>query len=180
MKNFLENNQKHEIRATISIDIILYEPNELQLEELRNILSENLNIDENFNAKGEISLKYIRYIIRELVKDGAFIDEYNDDQLSELIENGNKNIKRLLSEISDLLHEISEDMLVEKAGLISTYSQIGTILNSTADMNMMQNKFDKLFKKNGYDVKFEDLMNGNITPELLESKKIKTKKKNKK
>jgi len=173
MKNFLESNQKQEIRAKISEDIVLYEPNNEQLEELKNILKDNLSIDENLNANGEISYKYIRWIIRNLCMNGAFIDEYNDDELENLIENGNKNIKRLINEIVSLLSEIGEDMLVEHDNLINTYSQIGTILNSNVDRANMERKFDKLFKKNGYDVQFKDLINGNIDLEKLEKKKIK-------
>ena len=170
MNNFLLNNQKQEIRFQMG-DIILYEPNEEQLEELKKILGENLKVDDNLNASGEIDYKYIRWIIRELCKDGAFVDEYTDDQLEELINNGNRNVRLLVNAIADLLSEIGEDMLLENAQLISTYSQIATILNSNSDKQAMEKKFNKLFKKNGYDVNFEDL--GNLTPEMLEKKKIK-------
>lgn len=168
MGNFLLDNQKQEIRVRISEDIILYEPNDEQLEELKDILKETLNVDNNFNATGEISYKYIRWIIRTLCKDGSFIDEYTDDQLETMIENGNRNIKLLVNAISDLLCEIGEDMLLENAQLIATYSQIATILNSNVEKIEMEKKFNKLFKKNGYDVQFSDI--GNLTPEMLEKK----------
>lgn len=181
MKNFLESNQKQEIRVRISEDIVLYEPNEEQMEDLRNILKENLKVDGNLNATGEISYKYIRWIIRNLCMNGAFIDEYSDDELEKLIENGNKYIKKLINEIMDLLSEIGEDLLVEHSNLIDTYSKMGTILNSNIDMENMKTKFDKLLKKNGYNnIKFEDVLNGNVDLEKLEKNKTKSKKQRKK
>lgn len=174
--NFLEQNQKQEIRAKISEDIILYEPSFEQIEELKNILKENLIVDENLNATGEISYKYIRWIVRELCANGAFVDEYDDDKLAELFNNGNRNIKLLLNEIVNLISEIGEDMLIEQANMINTYSQMATIMSNAKDQDTMKNKFNKLFKKNGFDVTFEDLEKGDITPEMLQNKRKKTKK----
>lgn len=167
--NFLEQNQKQEIRAIISDDIILYEPTDIQLNELKNILKDNMEVDKDLNGTVEMSYKYIRWIIRELCKDGAFIDEYTDEQLEDFIDNGNRNIKRLMDEIINLISEISEDMLVEYGSLITTYSQLINAVNTNADMVALESKIDKLFKKNGYEnIKFQDILEGKITPEMLE------------
>lgn len=175
MKNFLESNQKQEIRCKIDEDIILYEPNDLQIEEIKNIIKE-VEATNN-DGQVEISIKYIRYIIRELIKDGAFVDEYSDDELISLLENGNIKIKKMTEAISDLLSEVSEIMLMEQSNLIKTYTQMVNILNSNLEINEMKNKFDKLLKKNGYDVKFQDVLDGKITPDILNDKKLKKRKK---
>lgn len=174
MKNFLESNQKQEIRCKIDEDIILYEPNDSQIEEIKQILKEIEETNENNQA--EVPIKYVRYIIRELIKDGNFIDEYSDEKLISLLENGNIKIKKMTKAIGDLLSEISELMLIEQSDLIKTYTQMVNILNSNNEMSDMETKFNKLLKKNGYDVKFQDILNGNVTPEILKNKKTKRKK----
>lgn len=175
MKNFLEDNQKKEIRCKIDENIILYEPNDLQIEEIKNIIKD---VEESENkGQVEISIKYMRYIIRELIKDGVFVDEYSDDELISLLENGNIKIKKMNNAIADLLSEISEIMLMEQSNLIKTYTQMVTILNSNIEMNEMKNKFNKLLKKKGYNVKFEDVLEGKITPDMLTQKQSKKKKK---
>ena len=60
--SILKDNQKKEIRFQEG-EIILYEPNKVQLEELKNIITESTNIDlKNGEAVSELSYDIIRYI----------------------------------------------------------------------------------------------------------------------
>ena len=68
MSNFLKNNQKTEIRARISNDIILYEPSEEQIIKLKELMQEQqIKFDDNLNATGNVSYDAVRYIIKELL-----------------------------------------------------------------------------------------------------------------
>lgn len=170
MSNFLEENQKQEIRVKITEDIILYEPNEEQIEEIKNILKELDNGQEG-NINVDVPIKYIRYIMRNLCKDGAFVDEYTDDLLISKLSSGNINIELLKNAIGDLLSEINELIMIEQSNTIKIYNQMINILNSNNELEVMKSKFNKLFKKQGYDLKFEDVLNGNISIEELQKKK---------
>ena len=75
----LKNNQKKEIRFQKD-DVILYEPNKAQLDELKVIITENTNIDlENGEAVSELSYDIIRYIFKFLTSIGDEVD-YLDDE----------------------------------------------------------------------------------------------------
>ena len=77
----LKNNQKKEIRFQKD-DVILYEPNKAQLDELKIIITENTNIDlENGEAVSELSYDIVRYIFKFLTSIGDEVDDLDDEEL---------------------------------------------------------------------------------------------------
>ena len=107
----LKNNQKKEIRFQKD-DVILYEPNKAQLDELKVIITENTNIDlENGEAVSELSYDIIRYIFKFLTSIGDEVDDLNDEELEECIENGNNKISSLMIEIENMIREICDKLI---------------------------------------------------------------------
>jgi hypothetical protein len=91
MNNFLKENQMNDIRYQDK-DITLYNPTDIQYEQLKEIMRNVVTDGEN-NAI--INIKYIREIFRMLVKDGDFIDEYTNEELMKELDNGNRRIQLL-------------------------------------------------------------------------------------
>lgn len=174
----LKQHQKTEIRFQRD-NVILYEPTESQLEELNNILQNTLTTNENLDAKGEIDSRVIRMIIREMTSIGAEVDEYTDEELITMLDNGKRPLKLLMDEISIFINELTEDIQFNQYMQIDMMNKMANILNSAADQEKMKEKFNKLFKKSGMDITFDDLSKNNLDPKLLE-KQIKKVNKNKK
>lgn len=174
----LKQHQKTDIRFQRD-NIIMYHPTEIQLEEINKILSETLVINEGLDAKGEIDSKTIRYIIREMTSIGAEIDEYTDEEFLTLLDNGDRVINLLMREVSTFITELTEDMQYNQYLQIDTMSKMANIINNANDEAKMKEKFDKLFKKNGLNITFDDLTKTDVDPKLLE-KQIKKIGKNKK
>ena len=107
----LKNNQKKEIRFQKD-DVILYEPNKAQLDELKVIITENTNIDlENGEAVSELSYNIVRYIFKFLTSIGDEVDDLDDEELEECIENGNNKISSLMVEIENMIREICDKLI---------------------------------------------------------------------
>ena len=107
----LKNNQKKEIRFQKD-DVILYEPNKAQLDELKIIITENTNIDlENGEAVSELSYDIVRYIFKFLTSIGDEVDDLDDEELEECIENGNNKISSLMVEIENMIREICDKLI---------------------------------------------------------------------
>jgi hypothetical protein len=166
MSNFLKENQKEEIRyKSKDGKIILYNPTEEQYEELVGILKNAISMDSTNNV---LEIKYIREIFRNLVKGGHFIDDYTDEQLSQEIENGNRKIKILMREITELVQEITDDLFYEYTQQIKIMNNLFNIVSSNQDLETVKNKANKFFKKNKMDIKFEDFMNIQNNPQAIE------------
>lgn len=181
MGNFLKNNQKSDLRVVISDDIILYEPTSEQKEGIRKIIFSQIEATDGVNVEGEINYDVIRYIVRECVKYGAFIDEYTDDQIEDEFENGNINIKKLKYEIFDLIDEVLQEFQYEVLNMYKDINSIINVLSSNIEENKMYEKIQKLFKKQKINMDINDIIkhkdNPNKITELLE---IATSKKNNK
>ena len=107
----LKNNQKKEIRFQKD-DVILYEPNKAQLDELKVIITENTNIDlENGEAVSELSYDIVRYIFKFLTSIGDEVDDLDDEELEQCIENGNNKISSLMIEIENMIREICDKLI---------------------------------------------------------------------
>lgn len=159
MNNFLEENQKADIRyESDNGKIVLYEPNEDERNILKAIIAENIKRSKDGTISGTVSVKYIREIFRMLVKDGNFIDKYTDDELLDKLNKGNRKIKLLYREIEDLIFEISEEVIFDSINQVKFIDQLLNILKSNEDLEKVQKKLSKLLKKQGIDIKAEDLL----------------------
>lgn len=183
MSNFLKNNQKTEIRARISNDIILYEPSEEQITKLKELMQEQqIKFDDNLNATGDVSYDTVRYIIKELCKDGEWVDEYTDEQLDNEFANGNRYIKRLQNEIILLLEEIVEDIQYDMYTQIKAINSVLNIVDKETEENKIYEKITKLLKKQGMNVSVQEFVDNKDNPEklaeIIENSKVKNNKKN--
>lgn len=174
----LQNHKKKDIRFQKG-DLVIYEPNEVQYDEIVKIVEQNVTTNENLDAQGELGIKSIRYLIRELTSIGAEIDEMTDEELNLAFENGDRDLKLFIRELSVLIGEIVEDIQFKQYELIDTISKIFNILNSKEDEEGVKGKFNKLCKKKGIKMTFDEFIELQGNPEEL-NKRMNPKKKSKK
>ena len=153
----LKNNQKKEIRFQKD-DVILYEPNKAQLDELKVIITENTNIDlENGEAVSELSYDIIRYIFKFLTSIGDEVDDLNDEELEECIENGNNKISSLMIEIENMIREICDKLINSYIREIRSINEKFKILELNGELENVKSEFNTMAKKNNLNVTFDDL-----------------------
>ena len=153
----LKNNQKKEIRFQKD-DVILYEPNKAQLDELKIIITENTNIDlENGEAVSELSYDIIRYIFKFLTSIGDEVDDLDDEELEECIENGNNKISSLMVEIENMIREICDKLINGYMREIRNINEKFKILELNGELENVKSEFNTMAKKNNINVTFDDL-----------------------
>ena len=153
----LKNNQKKEIRFQKD-DVILYEPNKAQLDELKVIITENTNIDlENGEAVSELSYDIVRYIFKFLTSIGDEVDDLDDEELEECIENGNNKISSLMVEIENMIREICDKLINGYMREIRNINEKFKILELNGELENVKSEFNTMAKKNNLNVTFDDL-----------------------
>ena len=153
----LKNNQKKEIRFQKD-DVILYEPNKAQLEELKTIIIENTNIDlENGEAVSELSYDIVRYIFKFLTSIGDEVDDLDNEELEECIENGNNKISSLMIEIENMIREICDKLINSYIREIRNINEKFKILELNGELESVKSEFNTMAKKNNLNVTFDDL-----------------------
>ena len=153
----LKNNQKKEIRFQKD-DVILYEPNKVQLDELKTIIIENTNIDlENGEAVSELSYDIVRYIFKFLTSIGDEVDDLDDEELEECIENGNNKISSLMIEIENMMREICDKLINGYIREIRNINEKFKILELNGELESVKSEFNTMAKKNNLNVTFDDL-----------------------
>lgn len=154
----LQNNIRKDIRFQKG-DIILYEPNEIQKDEIKEILKNKLSINEQGEVKGGTNL---RYIYRELTSIGNEIDNLTDDQFSELIDEKsikyNRNMNLLYKEVIFLIDEISEDILYENIQQLKTINSMANIFNNNTEVEAIKNKLERLFKRKKINISVDEII----------------------
>ena len=153
----LKNNQKKEIRFQKD-DVILYEPNKAQLDELKIIITENTNIDlENGEAVSELSYDIVRYIFKFLTSIGDEVDDLDDEELEQCIENGNNKISSLMIEIENMIREICDKLINSYIREIRNINERFKILELNGELENVKSEFNTMAKKNNLNVTFDDL-----------------------
>ena len=153
----LKNNQKKEIRFQKD-DVILYEPNKAQLDELKVIITENTNIDlENGEAVSELSYDIVRYIFKFLTSIGDEVDDLDDEELEQCIENGNNKISSLMIEIENMIREICDKLINSYIREIRNINEKFKILELNGELENVKSEFNTMAKKNNINVTFDDL-----------------------
>lgn len=138
-------------------DLILYEPTQEQVEEIKLLIQDNSNVDENLNINGELEFKSIRWIIRELTSIGAEIDEMSDEDVKIAFDNGDRALQRLTKEITKLINEVAEDIFNQYMEQVKFLNSYVNVFNTTKDVDKLKEKVNKLFKKNKVNLTFDDL-----------------------
>lgn len=157
--SLLKDNQKKHIRLDNKV-FTLYEPYGIQLDELTNMIMENSKL-EGDEIVGEYGLKIIRYMLRELTNIGEEVNDYSDEELESLLDNGNAKLKELIRELECLISEICEDMVNETNNKLKMFNGLLNTLNTNDDINKMKEKFNKLSKKHKWGINFEELIVNN-------------------
>ena len=153
----LKNNQKKEIRFQKD-DVILYEPNKAQLDELKVIITENTNIDlENGEAVSELSYDIVRYIFKFLTSIGDEVDDLDDEELEQCIENGNNKISSLMIEIENMIREICDKLINSYIREIRNINEKFKVLELNGELESVKSEFNTMAKKNNLNVTFDDL-----------------------
>ena len=153
----LKNNQKKEIRFQKD-DVILYEPNKAQLDELKIIITQNTNTDlENGEAVSELSYDIIRYIFKFLTSIGDEVDDLDDEELEQCIENGNNKISSLMIEIENMIREICDKLINSYIREIRNINERFKILELNGELENVKSEFNTMAKKNNLNVTFDDL-----------------------
>ena len=153
----LKNNQKKEIRFQKD-DVILYEPNKAQLDELKVIITENTNIDlENGEAVSELSYDIVRYIFKFLTSIGDEVDDLDEEELEECIENGNNKISSLMIEIENMIREICDKLINSYIREIRNINEKFKVLELNGELESVKSEFNTMAKKNNLNVTIDDL-----------------------
>ena len=163
-KTILQKHKKSNIRFQ-NEDIILYEPTDIQVEELKQLIKDIIQFDKDFNIIGEIDFKGIRFIIRELTSIGAEIDDMTDEEVQKAFDEGDRILQKLIKEISKLINEIAEDVMEEYTTELKFVNDYINVLNNTKDTEKIKEKVNKLFKKNKINLTFDDLIKINSSDE---------------
>lgn len=175
----LQNHKKKDVRFQKG-DLIIYEPNEIQYNEIVKIIEDNVVTNNNLDAKGELGIQPIRYLIRELTSIGSEIDEMSDTELNIAFDNGDRELVLFIRELTTLINEITEDIQYKQYELIDTMSKIFSILNSQESEIDMKNKFNRLCKRKGINMTFDEFIELQNNPEELQKRMNPTKNKKKK
>ena len=155
--SILKDNQKKEIRFQEG-EIILYEPNKVQLEELKNIIIESTNIDlKNGEAVSELSYDIIRYIFKYLTSIGDEVDDLDDEELEECLENGNNKISLLMMAIEDMIREICNKLVYDYMREVRSINDKFRILELNGELENAKIGFNEMARKNNLNVTFDDL-----------------------
>lgn len=172
----LKNNQKVDVRFEKG-DFKIYEPNELQREEIMKLLEKQDIKIEGEIVKGEVDLKFIRFILRECTSIGNEVDEYDDKELEILFENGNREMQLFMRELERLINELVEDLLFMQEKEVQLILKMLNILNTTTTKIEMEKKFNNLMKKNKVNLTLQQMIENKDNPEELQ-KLIKISKRN--
>lgn len=165
---------KQHIRQNIRFkkdDLILYNPNEEQLIQLENVLKNNIEMDENLNAKGTLSEDVIRYIFRDLTSVGSEIDEITSDELSDILDNGDNDLVLLLREIKILINEVVSTIQFNQYEEIEFTHKLVNIMAMNSDTETIKKKFDKLMKKHKKKVTFDEFVKNGMEISKIEKEK---------
>ena len=165
MGNFLLDNQKTDIYYKDN-DVIIYNPTEIQHEEIVKILQDSTKVGEDLSIEGDIPSSMVRYLIIELTNVEE-IDTMTDEEILSAIDNGNRRVKILFKELLNLVEEIGEDIQWAMEQQVKTINKLINIANSKESGDKVKAKIEKLMKKNGLDISLDELADIQNNPESL-------------
>ena len=165
MGNFLLDNQKTDIYYKDN-EVIIYNPTEIQHEEIVKILQDSTKVGEDLSIEGDIPSSMVRYLIRELTNVEE-IDTMTDEEILSAIDNGNRRVKILFKELLNLVEEIGEDIQWAMEQQVKTINKLINIANSKESGDKVKVKIEKLMKKNGLDISLDELADIQNNPESL-------------
>ena len=162
----LDKHEKKEIRYKNG-DFVFYSPNEIQMNEIKQILSDTLSVDDKLNMNGELTSREIRYITRELTNIGSEVDELSDEELLNKLNNGDRQLVLLFREIERFIYEFVEDMAYEQEQSIKFINSYINIINSNISVDKTKEKINKLLKKNKINATVDELAQIKDNPDKI-------------
>ena len=142
----LDKHQKTNIRFK-SEDFMFYEPTILQKDELKNMIKGTIKINKDLEISGDISLKEIRFVIKELTNIGNEIDELSDEEFKNKLNNGDRQVINLFREVENYINEVIEDIMYENEQYIQFINSFINIANTKADEGKIKDKVNRLLKQ---------------------------------
>ena len=121
-------------------------------------------------ASIELSYNIIRYIFKFYTTIGEEVDELDDEELEELIENGNHKIMGLMRAIKEMLREINEEIIDETLDSIRNLNDHLNLARIERERNNLEKNFNKTNEEIQGNLTFEEAMN--IAEEIELGKKI--------
>lgn len=162
----LEKHIKNEYRFKKG-DLWLREPNDLEREEIKGILGDKIQLNEDYSLKS--ASVNLRHFYRNYTSIGNEIDEITDEDFANLINNDNskfdRDVKLLNDAIVDLIEEVSEDMLIESTRKIKAIGSMLDAVNSGAEIAKIEEKIFKIFKKQKINITLEEIHENILNPE---------------
>lgn len=140
-------------------------------------------IDSKLSIEGNITEDMIRYMFKYITNVGEEIEGVSTEELFELIKHGSQDFKMVIKEFKDVIIEIAEDVQDEQYNSINILNSYVNVLNASTEMEVVKKKMDKLLKKQGLDITFEEMLSATQNPQEFEkilSEKPKIKKSKKK
>ena len=155
----LDKHQKTNIRFK-SGDFIFYEPTVLQKDELKNMILETLKINKSLEVNGDISLKEIRFVIRELTNIGNEIDELSDEEFKNKLNNGDRQVLNLFREVEQYIKFINS--FINIANTKADEGKIKEKINRLLKRYKVKSNYDELIKHGMQKDKLEDIIKNSI------------------
>lgn len=154
----LDKHQKTDIRYK-GKDFILYEPRGEKYNNLQKMIEDNLQVGKDGAVSGELALSCIREVMRTLTNIGDEVDDITDEDFVNKLNNGDRELKDLLRAIEELVDEVVNDIVYKEVDELKKIKSYILSLENNKDLNEFKDVMNNLFKNNGYDITYDELLN---------------------
>lgn len=174
--SLLKKHQKSKIRFQKG-DLILFEPTQEQKNLITEIIKNNSTIDRELNVEMEMEISVFRNILKTITNIGDEVDQFSDEELVELIDNGDRELTLFTREVSAYVTELIEDVQYQQFQMLNTAIAMVKSIEGVEKTNKTTNMLNKALKKQGL-ATLEEINEVKDNPEELE-KLLKSKQKGK-
>src|SRR5574344_1826037 len=105
------------------------------------------NGDFVFYSPNEIQINEIKQITRELTNIGSEVDKLSDEELLNKLYNGDRQLVLLFREIERFIYEFVEDMAYEQEQSIKFINSYINIINSNISVDKTKEKKNKCYSR---------------------------------
>ena len=153
----IRKHTKSNIRAKYD-DIIVYNPNKKQAEELKELITNSLRLS-NGEIQGDFGFDIIRKLIKDFTNiDNDEIDALSDEELDELSDLADNTLSAVFNELEVILTEVTEkiaqDTIRDLKKIVANIEQLKDI----QEFAKVAQEFDKACEENNINLTLNDLM----------------------
>ena len=153
----IKKHTKSNIRAKYD-DIIVYNPNKKQAEELKELITNSLRLS-NGEIQGDFGFDIIRKLIKDFTNiDNDEIDALSDEELDELSDLADNTLSAVFNELETILTEVTEkiaqDTIRDLKKIVANIEQLKDI----QEFAKVAQEFDKVCEENNINLTLNDLM----------------------